>query len=757
MSKSLVIVESPAKAKTIRKYLGPDFDVKASVGHLLDLPPNAMGVDLDSGDFTPEYKPISGKNTVIKEIKDAAKKADHVYLAPDPDREGEAIAFHVAVLVEEACAKKKKGGPSIQRVLFHEITKKAVNKAFESPLELDTHKYDAQQARRILDRIVGYKISPILWKKVKRGLSAGRVQSVAVRLVVDREAEVLAFNPVEYWTIGAVAKGSKPPPFPVKLAKIDGGKADLADEKSTQAILDDIKKADAKIASLKKKKRQRKPTAPFITSRLQQDAARALRFTAKRTMRTAQGLYEGKDMGDEGPVGLITYMRTDSTRISNEALAEVRDYIGKNYGNEYLPKEPNVYKSKKGAQDAHEAIRPTSIERTPDSLKKYLSNDEYRLYKLIFERFVACQMTNAQFDQTTVDIEAGKHTLRATGSIQTFPGFLKVYEEKREEDDAEAIRDKEEKSLTLPDLAEGEAVDLSDVQGTQHFTQPPPRFSEASLVKELEEKGIGRPSTYASILSTIQSKSYVEKNEGRFMPTELGLIVTELLVESFPNIMDVAFTAGMEEQLDRVEEGGVNWKNALNEFYTPFKDKIAEAAVSMRDVKRMEIPTDIHCEKCEKHFVIKWGKNGSFLGCSGYPDCKTTKPYKKVDGKIVVIEPEKVDVKCDKCGAEMLLKNGRYGPFLGCSRYPECNGIQALPTGVKCPKDGCEGDVVQRRSKRGRVFFGCNKYPDCDFTSWDKPINQPCTACGHPFIIEKNTKKGRTLKCPTCGHIEESD
>ena len=690
--------------------MGPDFEVKASVGHILDLPPNAMGVDLESGDFTPEYKPISGKNTVIKEIKDAIKKVDHVYLAPDPDREGEAIAFHVAVLVDEACEKlKKEKATDHPTGLFHEIAKGG--QGFDTPLELDTRKYDAQQARRILDRWVGYEISPILWKKVKRGLSAGRVQSVAVRLVVDREAEVLAFNPVEYWTVGAKATGSQPPPFPVKLAKIDGGKADLSDEKSTSKIVEEIKSADATISSLKKKKRQRKPTAPFITSRLQQDAARALRFTAKRTMRTAQSLYEGKDMGEEGPVGLITYMRTDSTRISDEAMTEVRGFIKDTYGDEYLPKDPNIYRTKKSAQDAHEAIRPTSIERTPEKMKAFLSNDEYRLYKLIFERFVACQMANAQFDQTTVEIAAGKHTLRATGSIQTFAGFLRVYEEQKEEDDAEAIKDREEKSIKLPNLKEGEAIDLSDVAGTQHFTQPPPRFSEASLVKELEEKGIGRPSTYASILSTIQSKSYVDKNEGRFMPTELGLIVTELLVESFPNIMDVAFTAGMEQKLDQVEEGGVNWKNALNEYYTPFKDKIAEAAVSMRDVKRMEIPTDIHCEKCEKHFVIKWGKNGSFLGCSGYPDCKTTKPYKKVDGKIIRSNRKRSTSNATNAALKCSSKTVAMGPSWAAHATPSATAFKRCPPGRNAPKTDAKGTLCNVVPSAGGSFLAATSTP----------------------------------------------
>jgi DNA topoisomerase-1 len=790
MTKNLVIVESPAKAKTIGKYLGQDFEVKASVGHVMDLPPRRLGVDLDDGEFTPEYEPISGKSKVIKEIKDAAKKADVIYLAPDPDREGEAIAFHVAQICKEAAKTKKKKtkkkakkkatkkaskkaeaevppeepetpaedadmGPQIRRVLFHEITKKAVNEAFKTPLELNTDKYDAQQARRILDRLVGYQISPILWKKVRRGLSAGRVQSVAVRICVDREREIEAFEPVEYWTIAGLADAGKEPIFDVKLAKTDGKKSEIDNGKDAAKIVEEIKAADAKIAKVEKRKRQRKPQPPFITSKLQQDAARALRFTAKRTMGVAQSLYEGVELGDEGAVGLITYMRTDSTRVSDEALSQVRELIQGQYGGDYLPEKPNVYKGKKGAQDAHEAIRPTSMERSPEAIKGFLTPEQYKLYKLIWDRFVASQMNPAQYDQTTIDVGAGRHTLRATGSILRFAGFLKVYEERADEDAGKAPEQVAEGKI-LPDVAEGDLVKLDKVDGTQHFTQPPPRFTEASLVKELEEKGIGRPSTYASILSVIQDKGYVEKNEGRFHPTELGTVVTGLLVESFPNILDIAFTAGMEEALDKVEEGGVDWKKTLRDFYTPFKARVEEAAENMRDIKRMEEPTDITCDKCNEHtMVIKWGKNGSFLGCAGYPDCKNTKEYKRVEGKIIPQEAQDFGIDCKTCGAPMVVKAGRYGAFLGCSRYPECNFTMPMPTGIKCPKD--QGEVTQRRSRRGRIFYGCSNYPDCDFVSWDKPRNQECPACGNNYLVQRDTKSGTTVKCPVCNHTLDPD
>jgi DNA topoisomerase-1 len=753
MAKSLVIVESPAKAKTIRKYLGADFDVRASVGHILDLPANQMGVDLESGDFTPEYVPITGKSKVIKEIKDASKKVDTVYLAPDPDREGEAIAFHLAMIIDDK--KGKKAGPAIYRVRFHEITKNAVREAFKTPTALDEKLFDAQQARRVLDRVVGYQISPVLWKKVRRGLSAGRVQSVAVRIVVDREREILAFITREYWTVEALGDSGKKPKFKLKLSKTDGKKADIEKGEEAHKVKAELEKASAKVSKIQKTRRTRKSGPPFITSKLQQDAARAFKYSPKRTMAIAQGLYEGVELGEEGSVGLITYMRTDSTRVSDEALTNVREYIGSAFGNAYLPAKPNVFKTKKGAQEAHEAIRPTGMKYSPDFVKAFLKPEQYKLYKLIWERFVASQMVSAEFDQTAVDVSAGRHVLRATGSIQVFDGFLRVYSEQIDEDDASQKEESEEEKTRLPEMNEGDTIKLETVEALQHFTQPPPRFNEASLIKELEDKGVGRPSTYAAILSTIQDKEYAEKREGRLHPTELGILVTDLLVESFPLVMDVAFTAGMEEKLDKIEEGSADYKSTLREFYEPFKATIAQAQTSMRNVKRMEEPTDIKCEKCGKFMVIKWGRTGSFLGCSGYPECKNTQNFHKDDtGKIIPEAKETTDQVCKTCGSAMVIKRGRYGKFLGCSRYPECEFTMPIPTGVKCPKPDCGGDLVAKRGKKGKDFYGCSNYPNCDFVSWDKPINQPCPVCNYAFVVEKISKTGKRTKCMNCNHEE---
>lgn len=755
MEKSLVVVESPAKAKTIRKYLGRGFEVMASVGHILDLPPRSMGVDLESGQFTPEYEAIAGKSKVIAEIKKNAKKADTVYLAPDPDREGEAIAFHIASVVKEA---RPKDPPNIVRVRFHELTKRAINDAFKSPDQLNQHLFDAQQARRILDRVVGYQISPILWKKVQRGLSAGRVQSVAVRLVVDREREIEAFKKEEYWTVEATARAKADPQFQVKLAKIGKSKADIHNEEQALTIKRALNDQQAIVESVQKKERVRRPGPPFITSKLQQDAARAFRFSTKQTMRIAQSLYEGVDLGEEGSVGLITYMRTDSTRVSNDALTEVRAFIGATYGQDFVPEKPNFYKNKKSAQEAHEAIRPTSVELSPQRVKAYLKPEQLKLYSLIFDRFVASQMTPAVYDQTTVEVKKDDYLLRATGSILRFAGFLKAYREQADEDDQGAKDEAESERIRLPDLKEGEVVMLKDVLAEQHFTQPPPRFSEASLVKELEEKGIGRPSTYASIMSTIVDKGYTEKNQGRFLPTELGRVVTDLLLENFPDIMSVEFTASMEEKLDAIEDGSENWVKTLSSFYSPFKISVEKAAESMRNIKRMEEKTDIACAKCGSHMVVKWGKNGSFLGCSAYPDCSSTAPFKRVDGKIVPEETKQIsDVKCTSCGANMVLKRGRFGEFLGCSRYPDCSTTMPMPTDVKCPKEGCGGDVVAKRTKRGKSFYGCSNYPNCDFVSWQKPVAKPCETCDSPYLLEKITKDSIRHVCPSCKAVTAAE
>jgi DNA topoisomerase-1 len=760
--KALVVVESPAKAKTIKKYLGPGFTVKASVGHVMDLPKSKMGVDIEHG-FAPEYVVIRGKGKIISEIKRSARDVDVVYLAPDPDREGEAIAWHLAQEIKAA-------NGNIKRILFNEITKRGITEALSRPGELDAHKFESQQARRILDRLVGYEISPILWKKVKRGLSAGRVQSVAVRIVVEREREIAAFKPVEYWTIECDVEGENPPAFRVRLFKTDGKKVELGNAADSQTIVDELKQATYRVEKIDRKERRKNPLAPFITSRLQQEGARKLRFTAKKTMALAQRLYEGLELGDEGAVGLITYMRTDSTRLSDDAVAEARGYIAERYGKESLPDEPVVYRSKKGAQDAHEAIRPTSMQYDPESVRRLLTTaadgnqeklrdveDHVRLYQLIWNRFIACQMRPAVYDQTTVDVRAGRHELRATGQVLKFPGYTAVYTESNEETGATD----EEGEKSLPELREGEALKLHKVDPEQHFTQPPPRFSEASLVKELEEKGIGRPSTYANILSTIQDRGYVEKREARFYPTTLGTKVNDLLVESFPDILDVTFTAQMEDGLDQVEDGAADWKRLLTDFYSPFKVDLEKAVVHMRDLKREEIPTEHKCEKCGSPMVIKWGRNGEFLACSAYPECKNTREFRRrEDGTIEIAEQPTTDEKCETCGAPMLVKRGRFGEFLACSRYPECKTTRPISLGVTCPKPGCGGFLTEKRSRRGKVFYGCSNYAktQCDFVLWDRPIPEKCPRCSAPFLVKRERRGGGRIRCIVdgCGYSQDT-
>ncbi len=701
----LVVVESPAKAKTIKKYLGAGYTVKASVGHIKDLPKSKMGVDVKR-DFKPEYHVIKGKEKVVAELKKQADLADRVFLATDPDREGEAIAWHISEEIAH---------PHTYRVLFNEITKSAIQKAIAEPSELNRDSYDSQQARRILDRLVGYQISPLLWEKVRRGLSAGRVQSVAVRLVVERENEIRAFIPQEYWTIEALLEGGSPPPFKARLVKWNGTKAEISEGKTAQALVEEIKGAEFTVSRVEKRERRRNPPAPFITSKLQQEAANRLYFSPKKTMTLAQRLYEGVELGEDGQTALITYMRTDSTRLSPDAVQKVREMIESKYGKELLPDEPVIYKSKKAAQDAHEAIRPTSLEYPPEKVRPFLEPDVFRLYELIWNRFVACQMKPAVYDQTTAEIVAGRALFRASGSTLKFTGYLAVYgatltseeEAEREKNkDSEQVADEE--SGALPALTEGERLKLLQLLHEQHFTQPPPRFSEASLVKELEEQGIGRPSTYASILSTVQEKKYVEKIEGRLHPTDLGKITTEELVKHFPTEMDVAFTAGLEEKLDRISDGAFDWKQLLRDFYGPFMKDLAKAGVEMRDVKREEIKTDIVCVKCASPMVIKWGKMGRFLACTGYPECKSTKDFKEVDGKIVPIEEQTTDEKCEKCARPMVVKRGRFGRFLACSGYPECKNSKPISIGVACPE--CKvGYLTERRSKRGKIFFGCQR------------------------------------------------
>jgi DNA topoisomerase-1 len=756
---ALVIVESPAKAKTIKKYLGRGYVVKASVGHVKDLPRKKMGIDIKRG-FRPEYVVIETKKKVLSEIKAAAAAAGRVLLAPDPDREGEAIAWHIAEEIRD-------DNPNIQRVMFNEITKKAVSEAIEHPMALDVKKFESQQARRILDRLVGYEISPVLWTKVRRGLSAGRVQSVAVRLVAEREQEITAFRPQEYWTVEATVEGPNPPPFTVKATKLDGKKLEMVHEGEAREVVDIMRAATLRVSSVERKERRKNPPPPFITSKLQQEASSKLRFSPKRTMGLAQRLYEGVEMGDEGPIGLITYMRTDSTRLSDDALTEARAFISGKYGATFLPAEPVVYKTKKSAQDAHEAIRPTGLKYDPETVRALWaggkgggrdereSEDLLRLYTLIWNRFVACQMVPAVFDQTTIDVAAGRAELRATGQVIKFPGFLEVY--------AETVEDaiNEDETSSLPEIHEGDAVKLIDTKPEQHFTQPPPRFSEATLVKELEEKGIGRPSTYAAILSTIQDRGYVEKKEARLYPTELGVMVNGLLVKSFPEIVSTDFTAQMEEQLDLVEEGEANWVKLLDGFYKPFKVDLEKAKVEMRNLKAEEKPTDEVCEKCGKPMVIKWGRNGHFLACSGYPECRNTKEFvRNADGSLTVVPATRPsDQICPTCGAPMVIKRGRFGEFLACSKYPECKTTSPLSLGVDCPKPGCGGYLTEKRSRRGKTFFGCSNYArtKCDFVSWDRPLPQPCPKCGAKFVVQKMSKAGTRIRCITEGCDYSSD
>jgi DNA topoisomerase-1 len=736
MSKGLIVVESPAKVKTLQKFLGGNYIVKASVGHVKDLPESELGVDIEN-DFRPHYVTISGKGKIIGELKKASKGVENIYLGPDPDREGEAIAWHIAEEIGD-------GGKNIYRVLFNEITKKAVLDALDHPGRLQQSKYEAQQARRILDRLVGYQISPILWDKVRRGLSAGRVQSVAVRIICDREREIQDFVPQEYWSLTATLEGKESPgAFDAKLVKWKGRKVSMANESEAMAIKKTTETLPFSVSRIVQQEKKRHPLPPFITSRLQQEAYRKLSFYAQRTMRIAQRLYEGVELGDLGTVGLITYMRTDSVRISSEAVHQVRGWIKDRFGEPYLPPKPNLYKSRKTAQEAHEAIRPTSMDLEPEKVKPYLDKDHWALYKLIWDRFVASQMTSAIFQQTTVEIMAGDALFSASGSVPVFQGFMALYVES--EDNAE--NGDQEKRLPL--LSEGEVLRLLGLTPKQHFTQPPYRFTEATLIKELEERGIGRPSTYAIILSTIKEKAYVSLEKGKFIPTELGLIVNDLLVVNFPDILDVEFTAQMEENLDKIEEGEKGWIEALREFYSPFRKDLEVAKVSMRDVKREMIPTEVLCEQCGSPMVRRWGKRGYFLACSTYPKCKFTREVEENEQK-----REETDVRCDQCGSPMVVKNGKFGRFLACSDYPTCKSTRSFQTGVPCPQEGCEGTIVERRSRKGRTFYGCSNYPRCTFALWDRPIPQRCPQCDYPFLVEKQTKGGVTIRCPKkeCGY-----
>lgn len=755
MSKSLVVVESPAKAKTINKFLGRDYIVKASMGHIRDLPPKGLGVDIEN-EFTPEYTLIRGKGKIIKELQSAAKTVDSIYLAADADREGEAICWHLA----HELGKTHK---PIYRITYNEITKGAIQAAMKAPTQINQALVDSQQARRILDRLVGYQISPILWRSVKTGLSAGRVQSVAVRLICEREAEIEAFVPQEYWTITATLKGKETAPFDAKLLQIGTEKGSIStygfpiDEERAHEIVKDAKTKPFIVKNIQKRERKRSPVPPFITSTLQQEAARKLRFTAKRTMSIAQDLYEGLEIGKEGAVGLITYMRTDSTRVADEALTEARAYIKKTYGADYLPARAVYYKSKKGAQDAHEAIRPTSVERTPESLRPHLTPEQYQLYDLIWKRFVASQMNPAILDVTTIDIAAGHYLFRATGSIIKFKGFMVVYMEGRDDSGTENGEDKEDEAI-LPALEIGELLKLLKLIPKQHFTQPPPRYAEATLVKELEEKAIGRPSTYAAIISTIQEREYVIKEQGRFVPTDIGKLVNQLLIKGFPDVLDVQFTAKMEEQLDEIEDGKLDWVRVLKAFYQPFSHALEAAPDTMYEARKaMEEVSDQSCEKCGSPMIIKWGRYGRFLGCSNYPACSNIKRLTTDESPPVVDEP--TDEICDQCGSPMVIKTSRAGgKFIACTGYPKCKNAKPINIGIGCPEKGCGGYLGERRSKRGLVFYGCSNYPKCNFVVWYKPVPQACPKCRAPFLIEKTTKtKGTHLACYSqgCGYAEQ--
>jgi DNA topoisomerase I len=763
MPKSLLIVESPTKAKTLQKYLGSDIKVVSSKGHIKDLPKNELGVDLKH-DFQPEYVTILGKAKVIQELKKAAAGVPKIYLGPDPDREGEAIAWHIAEALGEENHK-------FYRVLLLELTPKAIKEALAKPVKLDRPRYDAQQARRVLDRLVGYQISPLLWDKVKRGLSAGRVQSVALRLVADRERAIRAFVPDEYWTLDACLAAAAPPPFVAHLLKHKGKSLKPGSVVQVEGILDALESAEFKVAKVEKKPQKRNPAPPFITSSLQMEASRKLRFTPKKTMSLAQKLYEGMELGEEGPVGLITYMRTDSTRVSAEALEAVRAFIDGTYGADYLPKAPNRYKSPKGAQEAHEAIRPTGVDRRPQDLKPFLGRDELALYELIWRRFVASQMTPAIFQLTTVDIAAADYIFRATASVLQFPGFTAVYQESREEEEANGIG-------KLPPLTVGEVVELRDFDPQQHFTKPPARYTEASLIKELEVQGIGRPSTYATILSNLQDRLYVLKEKSALRPTEMGLVVSDLLVESFPEVMDPKFTAGLESELDRVAEGALSWQEVMRDFYGPFSQLLTAAKGGMKKVK--SVPTGLKCPQCGEELVVRWGKNGEFLGCSAYPKCGFTADFSHDSrGNIVVqgTEPaaagqEDADqalaavaakngdtgLRCPKCDKELIVRRGRMGEFLGCSGYPKCKFTQnftrdasgkVVPmdrqseTSYTCPREGCDGQLTRRRSRRG-FFYGCSNYPKCDFTLNQAPEERSCPQCNFPWLM----KKGKKIMCP---------
>jgi DNA topoisomerase-1 len=715
MAKKLVIVESPAKAKTINKYLGTGFLVKASMGHVRDLPKDKLGIDIEH-DFKPEYEIIQVRKETVAELQKSASECESVLLAVDPDREGEAICWHLKAVLEDF-------NKNISRVMFHEITKGAVKDAFSHVGELDKGKIDAQQTRRLLDRLVGYLISPLLWKKIGRGLSAGRVQSIAMRLICEREKEVKDFIPEEFWPITAELEASRPPLFKANFVKIDGKKAKIKDGKSADKAVSTLRKTPFILEKVDMKEKKRNPSPPYITSSLQMEGFRLHRYPVKKTMSIAQRLYEGLEIAEHGLVGLITYMRTDSVRVSDEALSGARKFVTENYSKKYIPGKPRIYKNKRKAQDAHEAIRPTTFSLPPEAVKPYLSKEEFNLYRIIWNRFIASQMSSAQVEETVFTISAGKYQFLAKGEVIKFDGFLALSTGQK----------KEEK--ILPKAEAGEELKLIDLETKQNFTQPPPRFTEGSLVKELEAKGVGRPSTYAPIISTLQNRMYVVKDQGKFIPTDLGIFVTDFLVKNFSDLMEYEFTVRLEEELDRISEGELSWVEYLRSYHS-FLDKDLKEAMEVESVKATGIPLEDVCPKCGKKLVIKEGRYGRFKGCSGYPDCEFRE-------SLVKKEVTPLDEECPECGSQLVIRSGRYGNFVACSNYPKCKYVKSekKDTGIRCPKE-CGGTIVRKKTRKGRIFHGCSKYPDCDFATWDEPLPKPCPECGREFVLRKNLIKG---------------
>jgi len=733
MSKSLVIVESPAKAQTINRYLGPDYLVKASMGHVRDLPKSRLGVDIQH-DFAPHYVVIPERKKTVGELQQAAKESGAVILAADPDREGEAICWHLSALLQDS-------NPNIRRVLLNEITRKAVEEAFHSLGGLDQNKIKAQQTRRILDRLVGYQISPLLWRKIGKGLSAGRVQSIALRLICEREKEIKSFVPEEYWSIAAQLEAAEPPPFRASLVKIDGKKAKIGDGAKAQQAVDELKQVPFILENVKIEEKKRQPGPPYITSTLQQDGFRLLQFPVRKTMAIAQRLYEGLPIGERGLVGLISYMRTDSVRLSDGAIAWARSYIEKAYSGDYVPAHARIFKNRRKAQDAHEAIRPTSPDLPPAAVKPFLKKEEYDLYTLIWNRFIASQMSPARVEETEFSVRSGRYEFKAKGEVIRFDGYYVLYPNLNKE------------AVLLPKAQPGETLRLLELESKQNFTQPPPRYTEGSLVKELEAKGIGRPSTYAPIITTLQDRVYVVKEKGKFIPTELGLFVTDFLVQHFADLMEVKFTALMEEELDKIGEGEKDWLESLRRYHSLLDQDLAKASES-ESVKGKGIPIDENCPNCGRTLVIREGRYGRFKACSGYPECTYKESLNKKDTK-------SLEEICPKCGAQLVQKKGKYGLFVACSSYPKCRYIkkdkaEKIETGIACPL-GCGGMIIQRKTRRGKVFYGCSRFPKCRFATWDEPLNRPCPRCQKPILLKK-VRKGKTLiycQDEKCGYEEK--